>query len=449
LEQILGHYKQILNLLLLGSFAGCISSPSNTIKTASEKVVEHPLSISGNPIEAHFANLINRKVAPNVYDQKVRPDGIAELYIEGEPYEGKPTRIFALYKEAEKPIVLASGKSPAVVLVHGGGGSAFSEWVKKWNDAGFSAISIAVEGQTDSRPENTKKGWLKHQHGGPSRAGIYNDGKGNNIKPLKDQWMFHATTATVRAQQFLAAQPHIDKEHIGITGISWGGVITSTVIGFNSTFDFAIPIYGCGFLDGMDNQYGNALEDNQSYKKVWEPGLRLHRYENPSLWLNWRNDVHFALDGHAKNYGQLTQPYSVTIKPSMKHGHGAGWRQPESYLFAQQVVTKENIWGLPLETKQIGAGNAYAKYRFNLTDVEYKVKEAVIHYTSGTGHTGQSEWLTKPAKYHSTDANTYEATFSELPGDVKHWFINLRVDVKSSNQLKAATHTLSSQVMTN
>lgn len=444
----MGHYKHILTLLLLSSLTGCIGIPTNHSKSTISRVEENPQAKAYSSIDAHFSKLINSKLAPKVYDQKVRPDGVTELYLEGESYEGMPTRIFALYKEAEKPIVLASGKSPAIVLVHGGGGSAFSEWVKKWNDAGFSAISIAVEGQTDSRPENSRKGWLKHQHGGPSRAGIYNDGKGNNIKPLKDQWMFHATTAAVRAQKFLAAQPHIDKKHIGITGISWGGVITSTVIGFNPTFNFAIPIYGCGFLDGMDNQYGSALKDNQSYKEVWEPGLRLHRYENASLWLNWRNDVHFALDGHAKNYAQLTKPYSVTIKPSMKHGHGAGWRQPESYLFAQQVVTKDNIWAQPLEAKEVSAGKAYAQYRFNLTGTEYKVKEAVIHYTSGTEHTGKSVWLTKPAKYHSLGNNIYEATYTGLPADVKHWFINLKVDVEALNQLKAATHTLSSQVIT-
>jgi hypothetical protein len=91
---------------------------------------------------------------------------------------------------------------------------------------------------------------------------------------------------------------------------------------------------------------------------------------------------------------------------------------------------------------------AYAKYRFNLTDTEYKVKEAVIHYTSGSGHTGTSEWVTKPAQFSPTSDNSYEATSTDLPADVKHWFINLNVEVKSLNQLKAATHTLTSQVIT-
>ena len=42
-------------------------------------------------------------------------------------------------------------------------------------------------------------------------------------------------------------------------GISWGGVITSTVIGIDDRFAFAIPTYGCGDLAEVPNQYGKSL----------------------------------------------------------------------------------------------------------------------------------------------------------------------------------------------
>jgi cephalosporin-C deacetylase-like acetyl esterase len=51
----------------------------------------------------------------------------------------------------------AKGKVPGMVLVHGGGGTAFKEWVQKWNAQGFAAISIAVEGQTDVEREEGRK----------------------------------------------------------------------------------------------------------------------------------------------------------------------------------------------------------------------------------------------------------------------------------------------------
>ena len=59
------------------------------------------------------------------------------------PWQGKPTKVFAWLGLPKN----RAGKVPGVVLVHGGGGTAFKEWVQKWNDHGFAAISIAVEGR--------------------------------------------------------------------------------------------------------------------------------------------------------------------------------------------------------------------------------------------------------------------------------------------------------------
>ena len=41
-------------------------------------------------------------------------------------------------------------------------------------------------------------------------------------------------------------------------GVSWGGVITSTVMGIDSRFAFAIPTYGCGHMADAENHWGAA-----------------------------------------------------------------------------------------------------------------------------------------------------------------------------------------------
>src|SRR5688500_18839571 len=55
---------------------------------------------------------------------------VRSLFYEGEPLGGKPTRVFAYYAS---PATLGTSnkpdeKFPAVVLLHGGGGTAFREW---------------------------------------------------------------------------------------------------------------------------------------------------------------------------------------------------------------------------------------------------------------------------------------------------------------------------------
>src|SRR4051812_25532671 len=62
-----------------------------------------------------------------------RTQPVQSLFYTGEPYQGHPTRVFAYYAS---PVTLGldpanSGKKyPAMVLVHGGGGTAFDKWAE-------------------------------------------------------------------------------------------------------------------------------------------------------------------------------------------------------------------------------------------------------------------------------------------------------------------------------
>ena len=64
----------------------------------------------------------------------IKRDGLVRsLYYEGEPYRGKKTRVFAYFGVPKKS---NSAKLPAMVLVHGGGGTAFPQWVELWAKRG-------------------------------------------------------------------------------------------------------------------------------------------------------------------------------------------------------------------------------------------------------------------------------------------------------------------------
>src|SRR5262245_11819933 len=87
----------------------------------------------------------------------VDKDGpVRSLFYASEPYGGKPTRVFAYYAT---PATLAGKtpnkdeKYPAVVLVHGGGGTAFREWAELWAKRGYAAIAMDLAG---SRPTEGK-----------------------------------------------------------------------------------------------------------------------------------------------------------------------------------------------------------------------------------------------------------------------------------------------------
>ncbi|GGD11454.1 alpha/beta hydrolase family protein [Aquisalinus flavus] len=385
-------------------------------------------------VEQRIADLSGAGV-PATFDVVKREDGLTSLFLEGEDYIDKPTRIFGIYGLPENPLqgdAIASGKAPAVVLIHGGGGTAYAEWVHKWNAAGFAALSIAVEGQTDQRdplatgPSEFR--WKKHPWSGPQRAGIYVDTQ----EPVGDQWMFHAVAAVVRANNYLRNDPRIDAGHIGLVGVSWGGIITSTVMGFDNRFDFAIPIYGTGYLDDIDNQYKKALAGNEAYRKIWEPGLRLGNFTKPSLWLTWRNDRHFYLDAQRRSYSAVAGPYAVSIIKDMRHSHADAWNRPESYEFAKSVVSQGQPWVRTLATAYAGDGEATSHVSFLNRD-DYRVSGAVIHYTNQKELDAATKWKEEAIlDFGSVKAmpDKYQARFDKLPADTTHWFINYHVDVQ-------------------
>ena len=330
--------------------------------------------------------LATQTTPPAVHDAAgFQADGaVRPIFFDALDWEGKPTRVFAWIglpagASKEKPV-------PGVVLVHGGGGTAFKEWVQKWNAEGFAAISIAVEGQTDKKRSEIKsrsQSWEPHERGGPVRPGTYAD----SAKPLEDQWMYHAVADTILANTLLRSLPEVDPAKVGIMGVSWGGVITSTVIGLDQRFVFAIPTYGCGGLHKAANQYGKALRGNDTYQKIWDANLRLEKAKMPVLWLSWTGDEHFPMDCLAASRAKVSGISTAALVPNMKHGHGPAWNRPESYAFAKSAVQDGKPWCVPDSTKIVGETLTAV---FNSTKA---LDSATLISTSGNGITSKREWI--------------------------------------------------------
>ena len=343
-------------------------------------------------------------IAAEEFEEK---DGIRPIYFDALDYEGKPTKVFAWLGIPQE----RSGKVPGVVLVHGGGGTAFRKWVEKWNEKGFAAIAIANEGQVERR--EAKRKWAKHKWPGPWRRGHYKD----TDKPLSDQWMYHAVADTILANSLLRSQPAVDENKIGVMGVSWGGVITSTVIGIDSRFAFAIPTYGCGQMADVENHWGAALGKNDFYRQVWDPMHYLPKAKMPAMWFSWPEDHHFPLDSQAASYRAMSGEYMISLLPGMKHSTSASYNPPDSYAFAQSVVDDGKPWCRQLEMKT----NAKA-LRINFISSK-PLDRAVLISTTDTGYTGNRKWIESPAKLKQVDGQW--AASARLPANTTSCFVNV------------------------
>jgi hypothetical protein len=68
---------------------------------------------------------------------------VEAYFLQSVPYNNAPTHVFAYV--GIPSIATKDNPVPGVVLIHGGGGTAFYDWVKMWNDWGYAAIAIDTE----------------------------------------------------------------------------------------------------------------------------------------------------------------------------------------------------------------------------------------------------------------------------------------------------------------
>ncbi|MCC3375280.1 S9 family peptidase [Cohnella sp. REN36] len=263
--------------------------------------------------------------------------GVKAIFYEGLPYEGKPTKVFAYVGMPD----LHPGEDgvPAVVLVHGGAGTAYADWVKKWNDRGYAAIAMDLEGHLPLWDEQTRS-YKPHEGGGPNNQPVWQD----IGKPEKEQWTYHAVADTALAHSLLRSLPGVDPGRVGIVGVSWGAVLTEIAVGIDDRFRFAVVVYGSGFVAESESYFGDAYrswprEMQERFERLWEPAAYLRRAKLPMLWVNGDNDGHFPLTVFTKSY-EVAKPDSVlSIHPGMPHNQEEAVRPPEIYAFADSIVS--------------------------------------------------------------------------------------------------------------
>lgn len=332
---------------------------------------------------------------------------IQEVYYTNESYEGRATRVFAYYARPN-PV---SGRLPAMVLCHGGGGKAFREWAEMWADRGYAAIAMDTAGYG---PDGQRL-----SDGGPNQdlPSKFNDiGKG-----VREAWSYHAVAAVIRAHSLICSLPEVDAHRTGITGISWGGYLTCVAAGLDERFKVAVPVYGCGFLYEnsiwLDRLNAMPPEDRQAWIDNYDPSKYLPGLRQPVLFVAGTNDNSYPLDSYQRSYQAVAGPRTLCITVGMKHSHPAGWAPQEIGLFVDSVLRG----GQPLA--QFGAVTCDSAWGTKLTASirsAVPIQSAALHYTTDFKPWRDREWHSVPAHLDATG----RIIVAELP--VSHgitWFL--------------------------
>lgn len=248
-------------------------------------------------------------------------NGVKVAFYDGLPYRGKPTRIFCYYGV---PKHTKGAKVPGMVLVHGGGGSAFYRWVKFWNDRGYAAISMDTCGSVSGNTVgDEQRRHFRHSDGGPAGWGGF-DQLGEDVR---DQWLYHAVGAAILGNSFLRSLEGVDPDRIGLTGVSWGGVIACIAASQDDRFRFAAPVYGCGaFWDKspmwVDEERKIGCATAEKWCAIWDPIHYLPAVKIPVHWLAGTNDRAFAVPALMRSYRAVRGEKGLSLKVRLPHAHG-------------------------------------------------------------------------------------------------------------------------------
>lgn len=357
-----------------------------------------------------------------------RTSPIRSLTYRNESFEGQPTDVFAFYAT---PGTIAGDPSldknlPAVVLIHGGGGTAFAEWVWLWANRGYAAIAMDLSGRRPEAPKfdestgvlisNHRVSRTRLERGGPEAdhvAKFQNSGG-----DLTDDWQPHAVAAVMRAHSLIRSFAEVDANRTAVTGISWGGYMTCLVASLDNRFQAAVPVYGCGFLyqgESVQKRQIDILDDEtkEFWIKHYDPSAVLPKCRVPILFVNGTNDIHYPLNSYQRSYDLVPGPKQIRIEAGMRHSHIHGWTPVEIGLFIDQHLQN----GIPLPKLgdlSIDGSNVSAKI-----DSELAIKHAELIYTSESG-------LLKDRKWQHIPATVEDGTVSvSIPDDATVWLLTV------------------------
>lgn len=209
-----------------------------------------------------------------------------EVYFTGRSIENGRSRIYAVYSTP-----VGSGKNPGILHIHGGGQTVNIEWLKFWGGLGYAALSYNWGGEWPNREKYTLWGpftYANHKKVEPIAT--------KHPSQAYDSW-YEWTLAARRAVTFLESQPEVDREKIGVFGISMGGSLVWRIAATDERLKAACAIYGCGWEEQAETfKYGEGVVSEEEKPEVlrWNTQMAPQAYapylKAPILYLSGTND---------------------------------------------------------------------------------------------------------------------------------------------------------------
>ena len=317
----------------------------------------------------------------------------------------------------------AENPAPGMVLIHGGAGTAYQQWVNFWVNRGYAAIAMDTEGLMPTEESFMNNGNRTVSIKSP--RGPINGGFDDVHKPIEEMWVYHAIAATIVSNSFLRSFEEVDSNKIGVTGISYGSFLTWQAVAYDDRYLFAAPVYGSPCQAGTDTTWGTRMEGKTG--ALWDDVSILEDNSTPILYFNSNIDTFFSIEATTMAVQSGKNCY-MTLRHNFLHGHDLGGLQvDEIYAFAD-AFCKDGA-GLIKIKKNAENGTFDPQIQVE-TPKDVTIKQAIAFYATTDVLNNKTSWSTVVC---DVEGDTITAS---LPGNAVSYYINVIDD----RNLEVSTH---------
>jgi dienelactone hydrolase len=296
----------------------------------------------------------------------------------------KQSKVFAYIGYPDGPA--PKGGFPGIVLIHGGGGTAYPEYIKLWTAHGYAVIAIDWYNQRPLIADPAKV--------------FETDLKCEPLEGGKRQNHVAIITNIILAHSLLRSLPNVAKDNIGFVGLSWGSWYGSIIAAADSRYKFIINIY-CGGVNKSDKNIIN--------------GRFLHSAKMPVYWIAGTNDQNITPLQLQDAFDECPTIYNKTIEINLPHAH-CGFRFADCFRVADTFL-KSGVSLPKLGKPTVKDGVISAK----LLEQGKGIKECVLCYTCDSAEATTWKRVWKKASAELRDG----VVSAKLPEGVFQCFINV------------------------
>ena len=226
-----------------------------------------------------------------------RASGLRDILFDGVPVNGKPAPVFAYIGRPDGPA--PKGGFPGIVLIHGGGGTAFPAYVRLWVSYGYAVIA---PDWYNSRPVLSPDS-PGDETSIPDRAELEGGRRQDHVVNVGNMVLAHS---------LLRSLPGVDPEKTGFVGLSWGSWYGAIVAAVDSRFRFVLAIY-CGGCS-------RKLDPGMAFFEFMD-GRFLHAAKVPVCWIAGTNDQSVVLEQIQDAWEECPTAFNKSFIIELPHSH--------------------------------------------------------------------------------------------------------------------------------